>query len=91
MECLEWCPICRSAELLRTTVTPELREQAETLQREALSIFQAFLAAYVERTAGAGRPGPNGGSGADRPEGGTPADGKRNRDPGHEVTDIPLE
>lgn len=91
MECLEWCPICRSAELLRTTVTPELREQVETLQREALSIFQAFLAAYAERTAGAGRPGPNGGSGADPPEGGTPADGKRNRDPGHEVTDIPLE
>lgn len=86
-ECLEWCPICRAAELFRNTVTPEIREQAEALQREALHIFQAFLAAYAERTSGpaSGRPGPN--TRADG-SGGAPAP---DREPETEVTDIPLD
>lgn len=98
-ECLEWCPICRSADLFRSAVTPELREQAETLQREALNIFQAFLAAYSERTGGAGPAGPDDRHAAGRQEGGpdsgsspSPA-GKPEPDPGsgREVTDIPLD
>lgn len=52
-ECLEWCPICRSAELLRNAVTPELRARAEALQQEAVEVFQALLAVYAERTASA--------------------------------------
>lgn len=49
-ECLEWCPICRSAELLRATASPEIRQQLQTIQNEAFQIFRAFAAAYAERT-----------------------------------------
>lgn len=93
-ECLEWCPICRSTELFRNTVTPEIREQAEALQREAVQIFRAFLTAYAERTGGPGpaaRGGPDAdpGPGPDAP----PDDGGRAQDsgPDREVTDIPLD
>lgn len=88
-ECLEWCPICRSAELIRTAVTPELREQAEALQREAIHILQAFLAAYSERTGGASSAGTTGG--------GEEAAGPGTSGPGEaaaeapRVTDIPLD
>jgi hypothetical protein len=48
--CLEWCPICRSAELFRNTVSPELRQQAESIQHEAIGVLKAFLDAYVDKT-----------------------------------------
>ena len=35
-ECLEWCPICRGAEVVRASAPPELREQLEAIQRDAL-------------------------------------------------------
>jgi len=94
-ECLEWCPICRSAELIRTAVPPELRDQAEALQREATHVLRAFLDAYAKRTAGAGGPdgpGPEGGPGHDRPAAEAPAPPEPQDDPAPgRVTDIPLE
>lgn len=77
-ECLEWCPICRSAELFRTAVSPELRQQAESIQHEAMGVLKAFLDAYAEKTGGepAARPAP-----AHEPE----------PDPAPRVTDIPLD
>ena len=55
-ECLEWCPICRTADLLRATASPELREQVQNLQRDALVTLRALLDAYLERS-GERRPG----------------------------------
>lgn len=48
-ECLEWCPICRAAELVRANVPPELRSQLEGLQRDALVAMRALLDHYLER------------------------------------------
>ncbi len=48
--CLEWCPICRSAELLRGATSPDVREQIHAIQNEAVQVFKAFAAAYAERT-----------------------------------------
>lgn len=87
-ECLEWCPICRSAELFRNAVTPEIREQAEALQKEAMTVFQAFLAAYSERTARTGQPGPSSAGENGPPSGDKPGPETA---PGREVTDIPLD
>lgn len=47
--CLEFCPICRGAELLRAAGPPELRGQFADLQREALLTFRALLDHYLER------------------------------------------
>lgn len=50
-ECLEWCPICRSAELLKSTAaSPEIRLQIHAIQNEALQVLRAFAATYGERT-----------------------------------------
>jgi hypothetical protein len=48
-ECLEWCPICRTAELVRASAPPELRDQLGGLQRDALITLRALLDAYIER------------------------------------------
>jgi hypothetical protein len=48
-ECLEWCPICRTADVLRASAPPELREQLSGLQRDALVTLRALLDAYIER------------------------------------------
>lgn len=96
--CLEWCPICRSAELIRSAVTPELREQAEALQREATHIFRAFLTAYAERTGGttadghSARSSPSGPD-PDREAGinDPPDDGPPGPGSDREVTEIPLD
>jgi hypothetical protein len=48
-ECLDWCPICRGAELLRAAVPPELQAQFQTVQRDALLMAQAMIAAQLER------------------------------------------
>lgn len=49
-ECLEWCPICRSAELLKATASPEIRQQIQAIQSEALTILRAIASTYAERT-----------------------------------------
>lgn len=48
-ECLEWCPICRGAEVVRATTPPELREQWQTVQRDALVMVRALIDAYLVR------------------------------------------
>jgi hypothetical protein len=47
-ECLDWCPICRTADLLRSTASPELRGQIQSLQRDAVVTLRALLDAYLE-------------------------------------------
>lgn len=51
-ECLDWCPICRSADLIRGGAPPDLIGQLEAIQGEALNVMKAFLAAYSDRTEG---------------------------------------
>ena len=48
-ECLEWCPICRGADVVRATTPPELREQWQTVQRDALVMMRALIDAYLVR------------------------------------------
>jgi hypothetical protein len=52
LECVEWCPICRAADVLRATAPPELREQWQTVQREALLTTRALIDTYLERLDG---------------------------------------
>jgi hypothetical protein len=60
-ECLEWCPICRTAEVVRSGASPELREQFQGLQRDAVVAVKALLDAYLERIDDPGRrPGRSG-------------------------------
>jgi hypothetical protein len=47
--CVELCPICRGADVLRATATPEMREQWQSVQREALVTMRALIDHYLER------------------------------------------
>jgi hypothetical protein len=55
-ECLEWCPICRTAEVVRASFPPEVRSQLEDVQRDALVAIRAVLDHYIERIDGQERP-----------------------------------
>ncbi|MGK2955871.1 MAG: hypothetical protein ACSLFI_09415 [Solirubrobacterales bacterium] len=87
-ECLEWCPICRSAELLKSTAaSPEIRQQIHAIQNEALQVLKAFAATYSERTGSddpfaRSRPDQNG-------SGNGNGNGKKPEEP--TVTDISIE
>ena len=48
-ECLDWCPICRTADVVRATASPELREQLNSIQREALITVRTLLDHYLQR------------------------------------------
>lgn len=48
-QCVDLCPICRTADVLRATAPPELRAQWHELQREALVTMRAVLDHYIER------------------------------------------
>jgi hypothetical protein len=48
-QCVELCPICRTADLLRASGPPELREQITEFQREALTTLRTLLDHYIER------------------------------------------
>jgi hypothetical protein len=48
-ECVEWCPICRTMDVLRASTTPEVREQWQGIQREALLTLRALVDQYIER------------------------------------------
>jgi hypothetical protein len=50
-ECVEWCPICRTMDVLRASTTPEVREQWQDIQREALLTVRALVDHYVQRLA----------------------------------------
>jgi hypothetical protein len=47
--CVELCPICRTADVLRATGPPELRGQLADFQREALLTLRSLLDHYIER------------------------------------------
>ena len=55
-ECLEWCPICRTADVVRASFPPELRSQLEDVQRDALVALRTVLDHYIERIDGRERP-----------------------------------
>lgn len=48
LQCVELCPICRGAEVLRATATPEMRDQWRSVQREALQTMRALIDHYIE-------------------------------------------
>lgn len=54
--CLEWCPICRSAEISGLTGTPDLLEYLQAIQGDLVTILRAFMNAYAERVAETERP-----------------------------------
>ena len=49
--CLEWCPICRSAELAGFVATPDLLDYVQTVQGDLVTILRAFVDAYWEQVA----------------------------------------
>lgn len=49
---MEWCPICRAADVFRATAPPELRDQLQAVQREALLTTRALIDNYLERLDG---------------------------------------
>jgi hypothetical protein len=53
--CLEWCPICRSADIVRATTSPEAIGQVQAIQNEAIGVLKSFLAIYAERTGQGGQ------------------------------------
>lgn len=55
-ECLDWCPICRTADIVRASFPPEVRSQLEEVQRDALVAFRTILDHYIERLDGHERP-----------------------------------
>jgi hypothetical protein len=48
-QCVDLCPICRGADVLRASASPELRGQLQTVQREALVTMRAMIDHYLER------------------------------------------
>lgn len=48
-QCVELCPICRGAEVLRATSSPELRGQWQGVQREALVTMRTMIDHYLRR------------------------------------------
>jgi hypothetical protein len=46
-QCLEFCPICRTADVLRAALPPEAREHWHTFQREGLLAARAMLDHYI--------------------------------------------
>lgn len=48
LRCLELCPICRAADVLRATAPDDIREQWQSVQREALLTLKAAIDRYVE-------------------------------------------
>jgi hypothetical protein len=48
-QCVELCPICRGADVLRATSTPELRGQWQAVQREALLTMRTMIDQYLQR------------------------------------------
>lgn len=56
--CVELCPICRTADILRAGGSPELRGQLSDLQREALLTMRSLLDHYIARLDRAGETGP---------------------------------
>jgi hypothetical protein len=47
-QCLEFCPICRTADVVRATMPEEFREHWHTVQRESLLAMRALLDHYIQ-------------------------------------------
>jgi len=47
--CLEWCPICRSAEVLRGSVGSEVLGQWNSIQRNGLIVLRELLDAQIRQ------------------------------------------
>ena len=47
-ECLDFCPICRTADVLRATMPEEFRGHLHTLQREGLLAMRALIDGYIQ-------------------------------------------
>lgn len=83
-QCLEWCPICRGAELLEASIPPELQEQFRTVQRDVLLLAQSMIAGHLARMQDAARStGPGGGRGG--------AESSRRQAPGDPPDEPPVE
>ena len=46
-QCLDFCPICRTADVLRAALPPEFQEHWHALQREGLLAARALLDHYI--------------------------------------------
>jgi hypothetical protein len=46
-QCLEFCPICRTADVVRATMPEEFREHWHSVQREGLLAMRALLDHYI--------------------------------------------
>jgi hypothetical protein len=47
-ECVDFCPICRTADVLRATMPSEFQEHWHSWQRELLLAVRALLDHYIE-------------------------------------------
>lgn len=47
-QCLDFCPICRTADVMRATMPDELREHLHNLQREGLLAMRSLLDHYIQ-------------------------------------------
>jgi hypothetical protein len=48
LECLEFCPICRTADVFRATMPDEFQDHWHAWQREMLLAFRSLLDHYIE-------------------------------------------
>ena len=49
-QCVEWCPICRTMDVVHESTTPEVREQWQAVQHEALLTLGAIVEHYGRRS-----------------------------------------
>lgn len=47
-QCLDFCPICRTADVVRATMPEEFRDHWNNLQREGLLAMRALLDHYIQ-------------------------------------------
>jgi uncharacterized protein YuzB (UPF0349 family) len=47
-QCLDFCPICRTADVMRATMPEELHDHLHNLQREGLLAMRALLDHYIQ-------------------------------------------
>ena len=95
-ECLDWCPICRSADVLRAAGGPEVRNQIASLQRDSLLALRTLIDAYLARSGPpappmweAPPPGPGGHAGEPGDSAGPSRGPTQSAEP--PVQDIPLD
>ena len=46
-QCVAFCPICRTADVLRAAAPPEFQEHWQALQREGLLAARSLIDAYI--------------------------------------------